>query len=443
MYNMQDTIAAFATSNIGGAVAILRISGSKTFQILTQLTHKSNFTPRQTTLVTIYDGNDILDKALVTVFKAPKSYTGEDVVEISLHAGPYIKSRILELCLTLGARLAGPGEFSQRAFLNGKMDLVEAQGVLDVISAKNKAAHKAAVNSLEGRLSGRFKQIRQNLTDILAQVEVRIDDTDGEMQPLPQEETKNALLKVAKEAQNLADTFSSGRLVKEGIKVALCGLTNAGKSSLLNKLLGYNRAIVSNKAGTTRDTVEAPLSLLGFDLVLVDTAGIRQTTNDDIEIEGINRSRQAINQADITIFVRDLTLQDKTEEDKLFDEVKQNAKNLITVFNKADKTDCRVKDGIIISAKTGEGLENLEKEIIKTLNLGDISGQEVLITSAAHYKALLAAALELDKAAEKLADLELCAEHLRTALKELKELIGEVSSEDVLDAIFSKFCVGK
>lgn len=440
---MQDTIAAFATSNIGGAVAILRISGSKTFQILTQLTNKSNFTPRQTTLVTIYDGNDILDKALVTVFKAPKSYTGEDVAEISLHAGPYIKSRILELCLTLGARLAGPGEFSQRAFLNGKMDLVEAQGVLDIISAKNKAAHKAAVNSLEGRLSGRFKQIRQNLTDILAQVEVRIDDTDGEMQPLPQEETKNALLKVAKEAQNLADTFSSGRLVKEGIKVALCGLTNAGKSSLLNKLLGYNRAIVSNKAGTTRDTVEAPLSLLGFDLVLVDTAGIRQTTNDDIEIEGINRSRRAIEQADITIFVRDLTLQDKTEEDKLFDEVKQNAKNLITVFNKADKTDYRVKDGIIISAKTGEGLENLEKEIIKTLNLGDITGQEVLITSAAHYKALLAAALELEKASEKLADLELCAEHLRTALKELKELIGEVSSEDVLDAIFSKFCVGK
>ncbi len=443
MYNMQDTIAAFATSNIGGAVAILRISGSKTFQILTQLTHKSNFTPRQITLVTVYDGNDILDKALVTVFKAPKSYTGEDLIELSLHAGPYIKSRILELCLTLGARLAGPGEFSQRAFLNGKMDLVEAQGVLDIISAKNKAAHKAAVNSLEGHLSGRFKQIRQNLTDILAQVEVRIDDTDGEMQPLPQEETKNTLLKVAKEAKNLADTFSSGRLVKEGIKVALCGLTNAGKSSLLNKLLGYNRAIVSNKAGTTRDTVEAPLSLLGFDLVLVDTAGIRQTTSDDIEIEGINRSRQAIEQADITIFVRDLTLQDKTEENKLFDEVKQNAKNLITVFNKADKTDYRVKDSIIISAKTGQGLENLEKEIIKTLNLGDISGQEVLITSAAHYKALLAAALELESAAEKLTDLELCAEHLRTALKELKELIGEVSSEDVLDAIFSKFCVGK
>ncbi len=443
MYNMQDTIAAFATSNIGGAVAVLRISGSKTLQILTELTHKNNFTPRQATLVTVYDGNDILDKALVTIFKTPKSYTGEDLAEISLHAGPYIKSRILELCLTSGARLAGPGEFSQRAFLNGKMDLVEAQGVLDIISAKNKAAHKAAVNSLEGRLSNRFKQIRQNLTDILAQVEVRIDDTEGEMKALPQEETKNALLKVAKEAQNLADTFSSGRLVKEGIKVALCGLTNAGKSSLLNKMLGYNRAIVSNKAGTTRDTVEAPLSLLGFDLVLVDTAGIRQTTNDDIEIEGINRSRQAIDQADITIFVRDLTLQDKTEENKLFDEVKQNAKNLITVFNKADKTDYRVKDGIIISAKTGEGLDLLEKEIIKTLNLGDISGQEIIITSAAHYKTLLVAALELEKASEKLADLELCAEHLRTALKELKELIGEVTSEDILDTIFSKFCVGK
>lgn len=442
MYNMGDTIVAFATSNVGGAISVLRISGNKAFQILTELTHKNGFTPRQATFVTVYDGQNILDKALVTVFKAPKSYTGEDLIELSLHAGPYIKSRILELCLTLGARLAGPGEFSQRAFLNGKMDLVEAQGVLDIISAKNKAAHKAAVNSLEGRLSNRFKQIRQNLTDILAQVEVRIDDTDGEMQPLPQEETKKSLLNVAKEAQNLADTFSSGRLVKEGIKVALCGLTNAGKSSLLNKLLGYNRAIVSNKAGTTRDTVEAPLSLLGFDLVLVDTAGIRQTTGDEIEIEGINRSRQAINQADITIFVRDLTLPNKTEENKLFDEVKQNAKNLITVFNKADKINCQV-DGLLISAKTGQGLDLLEKQIIKTLNLADITGQEIIITSAAHYKALLAAALELEKAAEKLADLELCAEHLRTALKELKELIGEVTSEDVLDTIFSKFCVGK
>ena len=443
MYNMQDTIAAFATSNIGGAIAVLRISGNKACQILSELTHKNDFTPRRATFVTIYDGENILDKALVTIFKAPKSYTGEDLIEISLHAGPYIKSRILELCLAFGARLAGPGEFSQRAFLNGKMDLVEAQGVLDIISAKNKAAHKAAVNSLEGRLSKRFKQIRQNLTDILAQIEVRIDDTDGEMPPLPQEEIKNALINVAKETQNLADTFSSGRLVKEGIKVALCGLTNAGKSSLLNKLLGYNRAIVSNKAGTTRDTVEAPLSLLGFDLVLVDTAGIRQTTADEVEIEGINRSRQAIAQADITIFVRDLTLKDKNEEDKLFNEVKQNAKNLITVFNKADKTGFTQEGGLVISAKTGQGLDLLEKQIIKTLNLGDITGQEIIITSAAHYKALLAAALELEKAAEKLADLELCAEHLRTALKELKELIGEVTSEDVLDTIFSKFCVGK
>jgi len=183
--------------------------------------------------------------------------------------------------------------------------------------------------------------------------------------------------------------------------------------------------------------------LLGFDLVLIDTAGIRQSITDEAEREGINRSRQAIEQADITIFVRDLTLQDKTEENKFFDEVKQNAKNLITVFNKADKADCQVQERLLISAKTGQGLENLEKQIIKTLNLGDITGQEIIITSAAHYKALLAAALELESASTKLADLELCAEHLRTALKELKELIGEVTSEDILDTIFSKFCVGK
>lgn len=442
MYNIQDTIVAFATSN-GGAVAVLRLSGTLVLQILTKLTGKPTFTPRRATLATIYDGENILDKAVVTYFQAPKSYTGQDVAEISLHAGPYIKSRILELCLSYGARMAGAGEFSQRAFLNGKMDLVEAQGVLDIISAKNKAAHKAAVNSLEGRLSGRFKQIRQELTDLLAQVEVRIDDTDDEMQPLQQDSTKNSLLKIVKETQSLADTFSSGRLVKEGIKIALCGLTNAGKSSLLNKILGYNRAIVSSQAGTTRDTVEAPLSMLGFDLVLVDTAGIRLTVTDEAEKEGINRSRRAVEQADITIFVRDLTLTDTTEEDKFLEEVRTKAKHLIIVFNKSDKAQNTDKKGLIISAKTGEGLKELEEAIINTLNLGDISGQDIIITSAVHYKALLAAALELEKASETLADLELCAEHLRTALRELKELIGEVSTEDVLDVIFSKFCVGK
>ena len=441
MYNMGDTIVAFATSN-GGAIAVLRLSGGLAYQILTKLTKKENFIPRQATFVTVYDGKDILDKALVTVFQAPKSYTGEDLIEISLHAGPYIKSRILELCLNYGARMAKAGEFSQRAFLNGKIDLVEAQGVLDIISAKNKAAHNAAVNSLEGRLSGRFKQIRQELTDLLAQIEVRIDDTDGEMQDLPQESTKNTLLKIAKETQNLADTFSSGRLIKDGIKVALCGLTNAGKSSLLNKLLGYNRAIVSSQAGTTRDTVEAPLSLFGFDLVLVDTAGIRQTITDEAEKEGITRSRQAIEQADITIFVRDLTLKDKTEENKFFGEVSKSAKNLITVYNKTDIENSEV-NGIKISAKTGRGLKELEEEIIKTLNLNNIDGQELIITSAEHYKALLSAVLELEKASEKLSDLELCAEHLRSALKYLKELIGEVTTEDILDIIFSKFCVGK
>lgn len=441
MYNIQDTIAAFATSN-GGAVAILRLSGALVCPILERLT-KKYFTPRQATLATIYDGVNILDKALITYFKAPKSYTGQDVAEISLHAGPYIKSRILELCLEYGARMAREGEFSQRAFLNGKMDLIEAQGVLDIIAAKNKAAHKAAVNSLEGRLSVKFKQIRRELTDLLAQVEIRIDDTDNEMQPLPQDNTKNALLKIIKETQSMADTFSSGRLIKEGIKIALCGVTNAGKSSLLNKMIGYNRAIVSKQAGTTRDTVEAPLSMLGFDLVLIDTAGIRLTVTDEAEKEGITRSRQAIEQSDITIFVRDLTLTDTTEEDAFFEEVRTKARHLITVFNKSDTVQSTDKKGLVISAKTGEGLKELEEEIIRILDLGSIGGQDIIITSATHYRALLSAALELEQASDKLADLELCAEHLRTALKELKELIGEVTSEDVLDTIFSKFCVGK
>ena len=437
---LNDTIAAFATSSASGAVAVLRLSGEKSLEILKTLTRKQTFEPRKATLVNIYDENEVLDKALALYFKAPNSYTGQDIVELSLHASPYIKTRVLQNCFKLGARQARAGEFTMRAYLNGKMDLAQAQGVADIIASKNKAAHKAAINTLEGKLSGELKEIKDSLMDLLAQVEVRLDDTDGEMQDLPKEYIEQILSKAQKHITKLTATFSNGKFVKEGIKTAIIGVPNSGKSSLLNALLGFDRAIVSDQSGTTRDTLEAEISVDGFNLILTDTAGIREHALDAAEIEGMKRSRKAAQQADIIIFVHAL---EKTElEDKLFKQIKETGKKIIEVYNKADLFKGEVKKNAI-SCKTGQGLEDLKKEIIKTIGLENLNQDEVIITSALHYQALKKASEELDHALEKSAELDLMAAHLRWALESLKELIGIFTPEDVLDIIFSKFCVGK
>ena len=441
----KDTIAAFATAPSSGAVALLRISGGEAEQILKLLTRRQNFTERRVSLVKIYDGNDILDSAVAVLYKNPKSYTGEDVVELTLHAGPYIKSRILELLALNGVRPAKAGEFTMRAFLNGKMDLAQAQGVADIIASKNKAAHKAAMNSLDGKLSAKFKNIKQNLTELLAQIEVRIDDADEEMPALDQKYAQDILNSAINEAQALSSTFSSGRMVKEGIKTAIIGVPNSGKSSLLNALLGFDRAIVSPVSGTTRDTVEAPLEINGFNIILTDTAGIREHSLDPAEIEGMQRSRRAVENADIVIFVKDINAKDAALQQSLYEEVSCSGKKVITALNKADTLPADFKAGeeILISCKTGEGLDALKKEVIKVIGLGALQEDDILITSAVHYEALLKAARELKAACLTLNDGELTAEHIRQALAALKELIGEVTPDDVLDIIFSKFCVGK
>ena len=280
---MQTTICALA-SGMGGAVALIRLSGPRSLALFQTLTRRQTAPePRKQIFCTLYDGGEVLDKALVTYFKAPHSYTGEDVVEFALHASPYIKGRLLELLCENGASMARRGEFSQRAFLNGKMDLVEAQGLCDLIASGNKHAHKLAMDSLDGKLSARLDDMKTKLSELLAQIEVRLDDVDEEMTPLADEFVSGQINAVLAHIKALADTFSVGKYIKDGLKTAIVGAPNSGKSSLLNALVGFDRAIVSSASGTTRDTVEETLEINGQKIILTDTAGIREHALDPAE----------------------------------------------------------------------------------------------------------------------------------------------------------------
>lgn len=441
----KDTIAAFATASSSGAVALLRISGPESLTVLKTLTNRQNFKPRYAHLVKIYDGVNILDNAVAVFYEGPKSYTGQDCAEITVHAGEYIKARLLELVFAAGVRQAQAGEFTMRAYLNGKMDLMQAQGVADIIAAKNKSAHKAALNILDGRLSQKFKNIRAVLTELLAKVEVRIDDTDDEMSPLEPKETFCTLDGVINLTESLASTFSAGRLVKDGIKTAIVGVPNSGKSSLLNTLLGFDRAIVSPVSGTTRDTVDAALKIGDFALLLTDTAGIHTNCTDFAEAQGIERSRKAMSSADIIIFLGD-SQADQAAQEAILKEALSTGKKVLKVLNKSDLQGRRENaEGydIVISCKTGEGIEELKTKIIQAIGLSALQEDDILITSAAHYEALKQAGKELSAAKEHISDLELMAEHIRRAVLSLKRLIGEITPDDILGEIFSKFCVGK
>lgn len=458
---MPNATICAPASGTGGAVVLVRLSGPDAFSILQKLLRKpTSFEPRKQLFCTLYDGETILDKALVTYFQAPHSFTGEDVVEFALHASPYIKGRLLELLCENGAVPARRGEFSQRAFLNGKMDLVEAQGLCDLIAAGNKAAHDLAMNSLDGKMSGHLTHLKQKLAALLAQIEVRLDDVDEEMTPLSNEFIQQELTEVLAHIKALTDTFSVGKLIKDGLKVAIVGVPNSGKSSLLNALVGFDRAIVADACGTTRDTVEETLEINGQKIILTDTAGIREHALDPAEQEGMRRSRRAMDQADLILFVQDTSRLPSAEEQALFEEVKKQNKRTYIVHNKADKsvlanlpgtqTLCMLSGAesypvVEVSCKTGAGLTALKNYIASELEpLQTADG--LMISNLRHYQALLRAQTELESALLRLQANdggEIYAEHIRGALHHLKNLIGEVTPDDVLGIIFSQFCMGK
>ncbi len=437
---------------------MVRLSGPDAVKIASSFLRPSSVSrnpkARFPYLLNAVDGGRLLDKTVTVFYRAPGSYTGDDMVEISCHGSPYIVSSLLRLAIASGAREARPGEFTLRAFLHGKLDLAQAEGINDLIISEGEAAHRAAITQVEGEISSRVKKTRGALISLLSELEVRLDDSYNELPALDLKAFAARTKAAAEEIKTLADSFAKGRLAKNGARVTIAGAPNSGKSSLLNRLIGSRRAIVSPQAGTTRDTIEARLDLSGFTVIFTDTAGISPQAGGALEREGMRRSLKAIKTADIIIWVLDSSRKDSASDRRVGLAIKRCAPSgadIIKVFNKSDlpqartaaeKTSCPA-----VSCKTGAGLDALKRRMLQEEKKIFSAESSAVITSARHYSSLLSAHKELSrldsKGGRKPMPFELSAEHLRGALAALSDILGETTADDILENIFKNFCVGK
>ena len=448
----NDTICALATAP-GGALGIIRVSGPDAFSIISTLCPLCCDTVAANTIhfARIKDGDTIIDEVLISVFRAPHSYTGEDSVEISCHGSRYIINKVLELLIQHGCRMANPGEFTQRAFLNGKMDLSQAEAVADLIASSNKATHQIAMSQLRGHFSSELSRLREKLLKLTSLLELDFSDHED-----LEFANRSELLALAEEINtrvtHLAKSFETGQALKQGIPVAIVGKTNVGKSTLLNRLLHEDRAIVSDIHGTTRDTIEDTIEIQGVTFRFIDTAGIRQTT-DAIEQIGIERTYQMIEKARIVLWLIDEQPTEKEQKD-ISERCKDKA--LIIVCNKSDKGVAVAKSLLFIlhtsflqiSAKFDTSLSELETAIYDAANIPTLTDSDIIVTNARHYEALTRAHSHLYRVLDGLNNNlsgDLLAEDLRLVLSDLAEITGEglISSQEVLNTIFSQFCVGK
>ncbi len=445
-----ETICALATAT-GGAIGIIRISGPKSLEILSHVFSKeiSNAQPNTIHYGNIKDGTEVVDEVLVSVFRAPHSYTGEDSVEISCHGSRYILNKVLALLIANGCRQAGPGEFTQRAYLNGKMDLSQAEAVADLIASTNQATHQIAMSQLRGHFSSKLAQLREQLLKLTSLLELELDFSDHEDLEFAD---RSELLELAKTIDNhvnrLAYSFQTGQALKQGIPVAIVGKTNVGKSTLLNRLLKDDRAIVSDVHGTTRDTIEDTIDINGITFRFIDTAGIRQT-QDEVEQIGITRTYAAIDKARIVLWLIDA--EPSTED---ISDILQHTENkkLIVIKNKADKADNNSYNSlkfpfITISAKFGTGIDELEQAIYEAADIPALTENDIIVTNARHYDALVRAHDSIQRIIDGLQiqlSGDLLSEDLRQALDTLTEITGgQITPNEVLGNIFKNFCVGK
>lgn len=442
-----ETIAAIATPPGEGALAVIRISGEKALSVADAVFRgaklPSAIEERRVVFGKIVDSaGSVLDEVLLTVFRNPRSYTGEDLVEISGHGGPVVASRVLAAVLAAGARMARPGEFTEHAFHNGKLDLTQAEAVMDLINAQTDRAAKAAAGQLEGRLGSEIHVLRARLLETVAHLEAFIDFPEEGIDPESGEVLRKRMESLRGHLDGLLATANEGRLLREGITLALCGAPNAGKSSLLNRLLGIERAIVSETAGTTRDTIEERASLGGYPFRVIDTAGLRET-EDPVEREGVERARRAAEAADLRIHLVDAA--EQAAPSPLF------ADELL-VLNKVDLVASRetLPAGIQISCRNGEGIETLVQAILakatgRSSALGE-AAPDVTAINTRHRDCLLKARGHLNAAIALLESgdpPELVAVELRSALGDVGEIVGEAGTEEILGKIFSSFCIGK
>jgi tRNA modification GTPase len=450
MMNPEDTIAAISTPFGEGAIAVLRLSGERAIEIADEVFRSreklSNALSRYQQFGKIIGDEERIDDVLLTVFRAPASYTGEDVVEISCHGGILVSRRILQLLLSRGARLANPGEFTQRAFLNGKMDLTQAEAVMDLIRAQTNLALRAAAGQLEGELGKRIWRMRDALLEVVAHVEAYIDFPEEGIDPDTGCKLRSKVDAVHEELTTLLKTADQGRVLREGVRTVIYGAPNVGKSSLLNLLLGYERAIVTEHPGTTRDTIEEVINLRGIPLRLIDTAGVRHSV-DEIEQQGITRALKHIETADLVLHVVDGS-QDRAHY--LWASEVGTRKNEVLVVNKKDLGEhesWKEVPGVRISCLTKDGIEELSQEIFHRVMGGEVQLENVIVAINARHQACLQRALQFCEAGIQMIEdqisPELIAIELRAALDAVGEIVGKADTEELLGRIFSTFCIGK
>src|SRR5438477_2320408 len=445
--NSGETIAAISTPLGEGAIAVVRVSGQEAIAVADQIFRggekPSDFPPRTQRLGEIVGAERVIDQVMLSVHRAPASYTGEDLIEISCHGGILVTSQVLEACLGAGARAARPGEFTERAFLSGKMDLPQAEAVMDLIRARTNLALRSAREQLEGQLGEKIAAIRSDVVSLLAHLEAAIDFPEEGIAPDEGARLRQRLDSVREQMRALLTTADQGRILREGLRVVIYGPTNAGKSSLLNRLLGYDRAIVSEKPGTTRDTIEEVINLRGIPIRLLDTAGLRDST-DEIEREGMARTSKSLAGADLLLHVLDRSTakpadftENATEQPRLV---------LLNKSDLAEHADWQNVDALRICCLSADGLRGLEEAILEKISEKHLRPESGVAINTRHRDCLRRALTSCDLAAgtmESALAPEYVAVDLRAALRALDEITGAANAEEIRDALFAQFCIGK
>lgn len=446
----NDTICAISTPAGVGGIAVVRLSGGDAVGIASAFLSDGSGKPvslsdHKARLCEFRDGETMVDEVVATLFKTPHSYTGEDVVEISCHGSVYVQERILRLLMDGGARLAEPGEFTLRAFLNHRLDLSQAEAVADLIDSRSEASHKLAVSQMRGGYAKELESLRQDFIDLSALLELELDFSDEDLTFASREHLRELVDGLTDRVSRLAQSFRMGNALKQGIPVAIVGRPNAGKSTLLNALLNEDRAIVSDTPGTTRDTIEETMVVDGIAFRFIDTAGLRQSS-DEIEKLGLERSRKAIEKANVIIFLRDARTPSDSDIEELLPDVDGNEKIMFVVNNKCDLVQPPYPSGISISALKGIGVDDLKRSMVAAVKQRVDEQGDVLLTNARHYEAMkkvLAALGEVRKGMDVDITPDLLVIDIRDALYHLGTITGKITNDEILSSIFSRFCVGK